>query len=98
MTARCGQAGWWPAAVALAFASTAALADGGVYSAYDRNADGHLDRDEFRAYLEKRRIKPAYRDIWRFDNVDRDGDQRIDDRELMEALKREIARRRGAIE
>jgi Ca2+-binding EF-hand superfamily protein len=64
--------------------------EGGVYSAYDSNTDGYLDRTEFKRFLEKRRVKQAYRHLWVFEKVDVDGDQRISNLELVDTLKKEI--------
>ena len=64
--------------------------EGGVYSAYDSNTDGYLDRAEFKRFLEKRRVKQAYRHLWVFEKVDVDGDQKISNQELVDTLKKEI--------
>ena len=64
--------------------------EGGVYSAYDNNADGYLDEAEFELFLKKRRVKPEYRHLWIFDKVDVDGDRRISNRELVDTLQQEL--------
>jgi len=70
------------------------MADGAVYSAYDTNADGYLDKAEFEQYLIKRRIKSVYRPLWQFEKVDTDRSGHISSRELIHTLQKEITLRR----
>ena len=68
-----------------------ALADeGGVYSAYDSNADGYLDREEFKVFLNKRRVREPYQHLWVFEKVDKNSDQRISNQELVHTLQEEM--------
>ncbi len=70
-----------------------AFSDGDTYSAYDTNTDGYLDKAEFEQFLEKRRIKPAYRHLWEFEKVDGDGNGLVSDQELVDTLRKEITLR-----
>ncbi|WP_457675512.1 EF-hand domain-containing protein [Thiolapillus sp.] len=78
----------------LVFPTASIQADeGGVYSAYDSNSDGYLDKAEFEVFLKKRRIRKPYRHLWVFEMVDRDGDQRISNQELVDTLQKEMTLR-----
>ena len=53
---------------------------GGVYSIYDADRDGFLDKEEFEKFAETKRNRQNAADIWRFENVDVDGDNKIQSR------------------
>jgi hypothetical protein len=74
--------------------SASVLADGKVYSAYDKNFDGYLDPLEFEFFLKKRRVKSAYQHLWVFDKVDTDDDRLISNQELVDTLQKEIQLRK----
>jgi len=73
----------------------AAADESGVYSAYDRNADGYLDAREFERFLKKRRVREPYRRLWVFGQVDSNGDGLISNQELVDTLQREMRMRRN---
>ncbi len=82
----------------LVLASVASADGSGIYTVHDADGDGYLDRTEYTAYLENRRIRPEYRHLWAFDRVDRDGDGRISGAEMVQTLQEEMrlrAERRG---
>ncbi len=69
-------------------------ADGGesaVFSLYDKNGDGFLNRDEF-AELSKTRRN---REVFTFEKVDKDRDDRVSGKELVNALQAELRTRGG---
>jgi len=75
------------ALLALSILASAALADGGgTYSVYDSNRDGYLDRQEFIPFAQSRERKGKTSDLWQFENVDRDGDEKISEQEMVDAL------------
>ncbi len=63
---------------------------GGVYTPFDRNRDGFLDQEEFKVFLQKRRIKPAYVHLWNFEKVDLDKDKKISQAEMSRTLNTEM--------
>ncbi len=63
---------------------------GGVYTPYDINRDGFLDQEEFKVFLQKRRIKPAYVHLWSFGKVDLDKDKKISQVEMSRTLNKEM--------
>lgn len=71
----------------LTILATAALADGGgTYSVYDSNRDGYLDRQEFKPFAERKNRAGEASDLWQFDSVDKNGDERISEQEMVDAL------------
>ena len=79
--------------IALVASGLARSDEGGVYTVHDTNADGYLDRTEYEQYLQKRPIRPDYRHLWEFEKVDSDGDGRISNLEMVDALQKEMAQR-----
>lgn len=65
-----------------------------VYSGYDTNRDGYLDRAEFVKFVESERNFPNDADLWQFDKVDTDGDGKISGQEMTSALMEELKRKR----
>ena len=61
----------------------------GVYSMFDRDLDGYVDREEFKQLVKQRRIKPAYKHLWIFDSIDLNRDEKISEREMLEVLQKE---------
>jgi hypothetical protein len=86
----------------LACALTAALhglpaahADvGGTFSLYDADRNGYLDRTEYDASLAAKRDRADVATFWAFERVDTDGDGRISEQELIEALLADLRRKR----
>ncbi|MCP4935501.1 MAG: EF-hand domain-containing protein [bacterium] len=63
---------------------------GGIYSPHDINHDGFLDQEEFKIFIEKRRIKQEYAHLWVFDEIDRDKDGKISQGEMSNRLNQEM--------
>lgn len=75
----------------LAILTSPVQADGGgTYSVYDTDRDGYLDRQEFIPFVESRRRIGQSDGFWQFDHVDQDGDQKISEKEMVDALIRSI--------
>ncbi len=62
----------------------------GVYSMFDRDLDGYVNRTEFQQLVKKRRIKPAYKHLWVFDNIDLNRDEKISEQEMVDILQKEM--------
>ena len=74
---------------------TVTHADGdGTYSVYDTNKDGFLDDKEFEKFYEKKRKRSKHLDIWVFDQVDSDGDKKISEQEMVDALMKEMKQKK----
>ena len=82
-TLRCRS--WIVAALAI-FASTAQADGGGTYSVYDTDRDGYLDRQEFIPFAKSRERKGRSNDFWQFERIGKDGDDRISEQEMVDAL------------
>ena len=73
-----------------------------VYSVYDTDSDGYLDRREYEAFLEHRRQRHiargrpshSFRRPLEFSHIDTDKDQRISETELTEALGQRLRMRK----
>ena len=64
-----------------------ASADGGTtYSVYDTSSDGYLDRMEYEQFYESKRKRSKNLENWAFDKVDSDGDNKISEQEMVDAL------------
>lgn len=71
-----------------------ALADGGgTFSLYDADRNGYLDQQEFATFVASKRNRADVAEFWTFQRVDTDGDGRISEQELVDALLADIRRR-----
>ena len=71
------------------------MADGdGTFSLYDTDRDGYLNKEEFEQFAERKRSQPDIADIWVFERVDTDGDNRISGQEMVDALLEQLKRKR----
>ncbi len=71
-----------------------AISDGGgAYSVYDTNRDGHLDRTEYENFYNSKRKRSAALENWAFDTVDSDGDNKISEQEMVDALIKNMKQR-----
>lgn len=74
--------------------SSSIFADGGgIYTPHDTNHDGFLDQEEFKIFIEKRRIKQEYAHLWVFDKVNKDKDGKISQGEMSRSLNEEMVLR-----
>ncbi|MDH3353729.1 MAG: EF-hand domain-containing protein [Chromatiales bacterium] len=72
-----------------------AVADGGgVYSVHDTDKDGYLDRVEFEKFAEIKRKRSRNSNSWVFDTVDTDGDSKISEQEMVNALIENMKRKK----
>ena len=72
-----------------------AIADGGgVYSVHDADRDGYLDRVEFEKFAETKRKRSRSSDNWVFDTVDADGNNKISEQEMVDALIENMKRKK----
>ena len=72
-----------------------ASADGGAtYSVYDTDSDGYLDRTEFVKFYDAKRKRSGNLDSWAFDTVDSDGDNKISEQEMVDALIEDMKRKK----
>lgn len=67
---------------------------GGTYSVYDTDRDGYLDRTEYEKFYESKRKRARDLDSWAFDNVDSDDDDRISEQEMVDALIKDMKRKK----
>ena len=67
---------------------------GGTYSVHDKNRDGYLDRSEFAIFAEAKRKRSKGSESWGFDNVDTDGDSKISEQEMVNALIENMKRKK----
>jgi Ca2+-binding EF-hand superfamily protein len=67
---------------------------GGKYSVYDTNSDGYLDRTEFEQFYESKRKRSNALDSWAFDTVDSDGDNKISEQEMVDALIKDMKQKK----
>ena len=75
--------------------SVLAFSGGAVYSIFDANADGYIDREEFRQMLKRRHVRQEFSHLWQFDAIDVDRDQRISEQEMLEVLRQEVRLRKS---
>jgi Ca2+-binding EF-hand superfamily protein len=82
------------ALTAMIGAPSPAHADGGgTFSLYDADRNGHLDRQEFETFVASKRNRGDTAEFWTFQRVDTDGDGRVSEQELVDALLADIGRR-----
>ncbi len=74
--------------------SAQAFSNGGVYSVFDLDADGYVDREEFGHLVKRRHIRQEFRSMWQFDAIDSDRDGRISEREMLDVLQKEVQLRK----
>jgi Ca2+-binding EF-hand superfamily protein len=84
-----------PSALAACLASLpAAWADGGgTFSLYDADRNGFLEPAEFTTLAASRHKRPDDAAFWAFARVDADGDSRVSEQELVNALLEDVKRR-----
>ena len=78
--------------VAIAIGSSSWVFAGrdGIYTPHDIDRDGFLDQEEFKLFIEKRRLKPEHVHLWIFDAVDKDKDGKISQEEIINSLNQEM--------
>jgi len=82
------------ALTALIGAQPLAHADGGgTFSLYDADRNGYLDRQEFDTFVASKRNRADIAELWTFQRVDVDGDGRVSEQEMVDALLADIRRR-----
>ena len=67
---------------------------GGTYSVYDTDSDGYLDRMEYVKFYDAKRKRSSTLDSWAFDAVDSDGDNKISEQEMVDALIKDMKRKK----
>ena len=67
---------------------------GGTYSVYDTDSDGYLDRTEYVKFYDSKRKRSKNLDNWVFDIVDSDGDNKISEQEMVDALIKDMKRKK----
>ncbi|MCW9015262.1 MAG: hypothetical protein OQL06_15955 [Gammaproteobacteria bacterium] len=77
-------------AISMSLLSYASADGGGSYSVYDIDRDGYLDRAEFRKFAVSRRKRSSDPEMWKFDNVDVDSDNKISEQEMVDALIKDM--------
>ncbi|HEY9050888.1 MAG TPA: EF-hand domain-containing protein [Gammaproteobacteria bacterium] len=71
------------------------IADGGgAYSIYDTDRDGFLDQKEFVKFDESQSKRASSPDFWQFAKVDTDGDQKVSEQEMVNALMEDVKLKR----
>jgi len=66
---------------------------GGTFSLYDVDRNGYLDRSEFETFVASKRNRADVPEFWAFARLDADGDGRISEQEMVNALLDEIKRK-----
>jgi hypothetical protein len=66
---------------------------GGTFSLYDVDRNGYLDRGEFETFVASKRNRTDVLEFWAFARVDVDGDGRISEQEMVNALLDDIKRK-----
>jgi hypothetical protein len=67
---------------------------GGAFSLYDVDRNGYLDRVELETFVASKRNRADVLEFWAFARVDVDGDGRISEQEMVNALLDDIKRKR----
>lgn len=76
--------------ISMSLLSVSSADGGGSYSVYDIDRDGFLDRAEFKKFADSRRKRTSDPDVWKFDNVDVDGNNKISEQEMVDALIKDM--------
>ena len=63
---------------------------GGTYSVYDKDRDGYLDRAEYEKFYDSKRKRSKNLDNWMYETVDSDGDNKISEQEMVDALIKDM--------
>lgn len=64
-----------------------ASADGGkVYSVYDMDKNGYLERTEYKKFFQSKQKRSKNMDIWAFNEVDSNSDNKISEQEMVDVL------------
>ena len=66
---------------------------GGTFSLYDADRNGSLDRQEFDTFVASKRNRADVAEFWTFQRVDLDGDGRVSEQEMVDALLADVRRR-----
>jgi hypothetical protein len=66
---------------------------GGTFSLYDVDRNGYLDRSEFETFVATKRNRADVREFWAFARVDADGEDRVSEQEMVNALLDDIKRK-----
>ena len=66
---------------------------GGTFSLHDADRNGYLDRQEFDTFVASKRNPADIAEFWTFQRVDVDGDGRVSEQEMVDALLADIRRR-----
>jgi len=80
--------------LSLIFLSHVNADGGGTYSVYDTDKDGYLDRTEYESFYESKRKRTNDLESWAFDNVDSNVDNKISEQEMVDALIKNIKRKK----
>ena len=78
----------------MAISSNVIADGGGTYSIYDTDRDGFLDQKEFVKLADSRRERASSPDFCEFSRVDTDGDQKISEQEMVNALMEDMKLKR----
>ena len=80
-------------ALSLGFLPNASADGGGTFSLYDADQNGFLEPAEFAAFAATRRSLPNDPEFWTFARVDADGDNRVSEQEMVNALLEDVTQR-----
>jgi Ca2+-binding EF-hand superfamily protein len=68
--------------------------DGGkVYSVYDTDKNGYLEKIEYKKFYESKQKRSKNLDTWEFNNVDSNSDEKISEQEMVNALMKNYKRK-----
>lgn len=78
----------------LAISANVIADGGGTYSIYDTDRDGFIDQKEFVKFAESKSKRASSPDFWQFSKVDTDGDNKISEQEMVNALMEDVKLKR----